>query len=156
MPLFTLGNKDILTHRKTAFLCSRAYPSTVVAKAYEWAIEQREKGMCVISGFHSQIEKDVFHFLLKGTQPVILALARGIPKRLDAKIETEIGKERLLLLSRFPEKIKRASEKTAHARNEMMINMADEIVVGYASEGGNIGCLLRQVGKPVKLLLQTA
>jgi len=35
----------------------------------------REAGRCVISGFHSPIEQDVLHYLLKGKQPVIMALA---------------------------------------------------------------------------------
>jgi len=41
-------------------------PALVVLKCYDWAIEQREAGISVISGFHSLIEKDVFHYLLKG------------------------------------------------------------------------------------------
>jgi hypothetical protein len=41
----------------------------VVLKCYDWAIEEREAGNFVISGFHSQIEKDVLHYLLKGKQP---------------------------------------------------------------------------------------
>jgi len=65
-----------------AFLCSRQVPAEVVLKCYDWAIEQRNKGKCVILRFHSKIEKDVLHYLLKGTQPIILALARGLKRRL--------------------------------------------------------------------------
>ena len=63
-----IGNQQILSIQKTAFLCSRKIPASVVLKCYDWAIEQRVAGKCVISGFHSQIEKDVFHYLLKGKQ----------------------------------------------------------------------------------------
>ena len=56
-----IGNIDLLKLPKTAFLCSRKVPATVVLKCYDWAIEQREEGNCIISGFHSVIEKDVLH-----------------------------------------------------------------------------------------------
>jgi hypothetical protein len=51
----SLGNTELLKLPKTAFLCSRQVPASVVLKCYDSAIEQREKGNCVISGFHSQI-----------------------------------------------------------------------------------------------------
>ncbi|HHT9146151.1 MAG TPA: DNA-binding protein, partial [Candidatus Wunengus sp. YC61] len=75
-----VGNKQLLENYKIAFLCSRKCPADIILKSYDWAIEQREKGVCVISGFHSKIEIDVLHYLLKGTQPIILALARGLKK----------------------------------------------------------------------------
>jgi hypothetical protein len=67
--MHTLGNTDLLNLQKVAFLCSRKCPAAVVLKSYDWAIEQRDNGVCVISGFHSRIEKDVLHYLLKGAQP---------------------------------------------------------------------------------------
>jgi hypothetical protein len=76
--LETLGNIKLLECEKAAFLCSSRYTSEAVLKSYDWALEQRKAGKCVISGFHSPLEKDVLDILLKGTQPVILALARGI------------------------------------------------------------------------------
>lgn|GEM_PF-758148 len=75
-----IGNISILEQPKTAFLCSRRVPADAVLKCYDWAIQMREAGRCVISGFHSPLEKDVLHYLLKGKQPVIMALARGLKK----------------------------------------------------------------------------
>jgi hypothetical protein len=72
----THGNTELLKLHKIAFLCSRKVPASVVLKCYDWAIDQREKGNCIISGFHSQLEKDVLPYLLKGKQPIIIALAR--------------------------------------------------------------------------------
>ncbi len=76
----TLGNFDLLKLSKTAFLCSRKVPASAVLKCYDWAIAQKDLGSCVISGFHSRLEKDVLHYLLKGKRPIILALARGLKK----------------------------------------------------------------------------
>lgn len=60
--IYKIGNSNILDLPKVGFLCSRKIPVDIILKTYDWAIEQREKGICVISGFHSKIEKDVFHF----------------------------------------------------------------------------------------------
>ena len=54
-----IGNEGLLKLSKTAFLCSRQVPASAVLRCYDWAIVQREAGTCVISGFHSTIEKDV-------------------------------------------------------------------------------------------------
>lgn len=132
------GNPDILKLHKTAFLCSRKCPATVVLKSYDWSIAQREAGRCVISGFHSTIEKDVLHYLLKGTQPIILALARGIKKRLEPEIKTALDTGRLLIITPFDETITRVTEETAIQRNRLMMDVADEVVIAHASKGGNL------------------
>jgi len=51
-----LGNKEILNKHKIGFLCSRKVPADIILKTYDWAIEQRDNGICVVSGFHSKIE----------------------------------------------------------------------------------------------------
>ena len=117
----TVGNNDILKLPKTAFLCSRQVPASVVLKCYDWAIAQREAGRCVISGFHSKIEKDVLHYLLKGDQPIIVALARGLKKRLEPELRDVLSKNRLLVVTPFDEKVtsyQRNSqpEKPSHGR----------------------------------------
>ncbi|MEI6208401.1 MAG: DNA-processing protein DprA [Desulfuromonadales bacterium] len=137
-PLHTLGNSDLLQQHKVAFLCSRKCPAAVVLKSFDWAIVQREKGTCVISGFHSRIEKDVLHYLLKGTQPVILALARGMMKKWPPEIQTALDTNRLLIITRYADSVTHASEETCYQRNRLMMELADEIVIGYASPGGGL------------------
>jgi hypothetical protein len=152
-PVFALGNPDIVNLHKTAFLCSRRYPSGIVTKAYDWAIAQREAGNCIISGFHSQIEKDVFHFLLKGKQPIILALARGLPKRIDPVLRPAIDNGRLLLVTYFKENVQRVTKDTADKRNIFMIDLADNIVIGYATPDGSLAGLIKRTSdKPITFL----
>ncbi len=76
--LFYLGNREIVDCYKTAFLCSRVCPSHIILKSLDWAREQKEAGNCIISGFHTTIERDVFDILIRGEQPIILVLARGM------------------------------------------------------------------------------
>lgn len=133
-----LGNKALLKLPKTAFLCSREIPASVVLKCYDWAIAQREKGTCVISGFQSKIEKDVLHYLIQGTQPLIITLARGLKDRIEPELLGAIEKKRLLIISPFEKTIRRVTEETAIIRNKLMIENADEIVFGYISKGGQL------------------
>ncbi len=148
----TTGNIELLKINKTAFLCSRKIPASVVLKCYDWAIAQREAGNCVISGFHSQLEKDVLHYLLKGKQPIIVAMARGLKQKLEPELQQALDAGRLLIVSPFDETVKRVTEKTASIRNQMMIELADEVVVGFASEGGMLEKIIRESGKVTNYL----
>ena len=147
-----LGNTELLKLPKTAFLCSRQVPAGVVLKCYDWAIAQREAGRCIISGFHSKIEKDVLHYLLKGDQPIIVALARGLKKRLEPELSDAMDTNRLLIVTPFDEKIKRVTSETANQRNRFMAELADEIFVAYAKNGGNIEKLLTDISHTGKII----
>ena len=145
----SIGNKDILKCSKTAFLCSRSIPASVILKCYDWAIAHRELGNCIISGFHSQLEKDVFHYLLKGNQPIIIALARGLKEKIEPELIKPLEEGRILIISPFDKTVKRVTEQTAEIRNKMMIEIADNITVGYASEGGKLETLLKTTEKEI-------
>lgn len=148
-----LGNTDLLKLHKTAFLCSRQVPASVVLKCYDWAIEQRERGNCVISGFHSQIEKDVLHYLLKGKQPIILALARGLKEKIEPEYEKPLEQGRLLIITPFDKSVKRVSSQNAQTRNQLMKNLADQITIGYTSPGGQLEELLKEIDKPINKIV---
>lgn len=139
------GNTELLKLPKTAFLCSRNIPASAVLKCYDWAIEQRDKGNCVISGFHSKIEKDVFHYLLAGTQPVIMVLARGIKVKIEPELKIAIDAGKLLIVTPFGNSVKRITAETAEKRNRFMIELADEVVIGFASKGGMLDSMIANV-----------
>ena len=144
-----IGNYELLKLNKTAFLCSRKVPASAVLKCYDWAISQREEGNCIISGFHSKLEKDVLHFLLKGQQPIILALARGMKNKLEPEFQKAIENNRLLIITPFDRSVKRVTEKTAHIRNQLMVELADIISVGYISEEGHLQEQLKITNKKI-------
>jgi len=137
-----VGNREFLHLHKIAFFCSRNYPEHIKEKALAWAKEQCDKGNCVISGFHSEIEKEVFRELLKGSQPIILALARGLKKQFEPEISWLLAKNRLLIVTPFDESVKRVIAETAQTRNEFMMEFAVEIFIAYAVHGGNLEKLL--------------
>ncbi len=137
------GNKDILNHHKTGFLSSRKCPADVVLKSYEWAKKQRSEGNCIVCGNHSQIEKDVFEILLKGNQPLVLVLPRGLKSRWPKEWLEAIDKNRLLIISPFSKDVKRVTRETAIKKNKTIIELSTEIIVGYSSEGGQLADLLK-------------
>jgi predicted Rossmann fold nucleotide-binding protein DprA/Smf involved in DNA uptake len=132
------GNTALLELPKTAFLCSRRCPAQVVLKSYDWAIEKRNAKTCVISGNHSQIEKDVLHYLLTGEQPMLIALARGLKKRLDPELVRALTNNRLLIITPFSSGVFRVTQETAKKRNELLGELANEIFVAHAQPGGNV------------------
>jgi predicted Rossmann fold nucleotide-binding protein DprA/Smf involved in DNA uptake len=137
------GNIKILDLHKTAFLCSRKCPAEVVLKSYDWGKEQREQENCIICGNHSQIEKDVFEILLKGKQPLILVLARGMKTRWNTEIEKAVNENRLLVISPFEKEIKRVTRKTAEKRNKKIIESSNKIILGYKTKNGQLDKLLK-------------
>jgi hypothetical protein len=128
---------------KTAFLCSRRAPASAVLKCYDWATAMREAGLCVVSGFHSPLERDVLHFLLKGRQPVILVLGRAMYKQLPEELVKPLADNRLLIVS--VSSSPRQSEQTADVRNWYIANIADRMVFGYLNPEGKLAELYRQI-----------
>jgi len=150
--IITLGNESLLDLHLIAFLCSRKVPASVILRCYDWAIEQRDEGNCVISGFHSQIEKDILHYLLKGKQPIIVVLARGMKERIESEFIEPLKDGRLLIISPFEKNIKRVTKETAFIRNKLMVELADSISVGYINPGGLLAELLNGSEKNMQLV----
>jgi len=102
MAIEYLGNKTLLDVPKTAFLASNNYGSKDVLRCYDWATETRDRGECVVSGFSSPLEQDILPFLLKGTQPIIIVLARRMYQQCPPKWQAALDADRLLIVSVSP------------------------------------------------------
>lgn len=85
--------------------------------------------------------------MLKGNQPIILVLARGLKKRREPELQQPLEQGRLLIISPFEASVKRVTSETAQIRNRMMIEMADEIVVGYACKDSQLEAILANYRK---------
>jgi len=125
MEISYLGNKELLKQPKTAFLASSTIPVEMVLKCYDWAVKMRDEGRCIISGFNSRLEKDVWDFLVKGKQPIILVLARAMYKTIPADLQPLLNSGRLLIIS--TSNAARQSKTTALARNRYICELADRI-----------------------------
>jgi hypothetical protein len=139
----TFGNTELLKRSKTAFLCIRKVPAGIILKSYDWAKQQREAGNCIVCSNHSPIEKDVFEILLKGKQPLILVLPRGLKKHWEMEILEAVQANRLLIVSPFDSTVTRITRETAQVKNETVISLAEKIVVGYIEKGGQLEQLMK-------------
>lgn len=152
-PIFALGNPDILYRKALALVCSIKCPGNLILKTYDFARQLRDAGVTVIGGFHSPMEKECLSLLLRGKQPVIWCLARRLtPKRPPRDYVEALSSGRLLILSCFGEKIKRATVETARIRNEFVAALSEKVFVSYAAPGGKIEVFCRRIiswGKPV-------
>ena len=70
------------------------------------------------------------HYLLKGKQPIILALARGLKEKVEPEFSAPLELGRLLNITPFDNTVKPVTEQTATTRNKMMIDCADQITIG--------------------------
>lgn len=145
--LFTLGNLDLLMLPKTALFCSARYPGEVILRTYDQATKWRDAGRCVISGFHSPVEKECLRILLRGSPPIILCPARAIPKRISADWQKPIVEGRMLILSAFSESENRPTKGHATRRNEIVAALADEAWFVYITSGGKSDCLRQKIEK---------
>lgn len=136
--IFAVGNLQILERDLVAFFCSVRCPGDLIIKTYDVARVLRDRGISVISGFHSPMEKECLAILLRGTQPIVICLARSLDNiRLKAEWRKALAEDRLLLISQFPEGNRRVSARLASIRNELVSNLADSIFIAHAGVGSN-------------------
>ena len=143
--LTALGNLDLLAQPKTALFCSARCPGKVILTTYDQAAKWRDAIRCVISGFHSPVEKECLQILLRGTQPIIICPARALPKRLPPDWKTPLTAGRLLILSVFAATASRITAELAARRNEFVAALADEVFIAHATAGGNLETLARRL-----------
>jgi hypothetical protein len=72
---------------------------------------------------------------------------------LEPELQKSIEAGRLLIITPFDKSTKRVTEQTAEIRNKMMIELANNLTVGYASAGGQLEKLLLLTNKPVIRIL---
>ena len=133
------GNKKLLNLPKTAFLASNSIPTDMVLRCYDWAQQVSRGNECIVSGFSSHLEQRVLHFLIRGTCPIILVLARHMYKRVPDELQSLLDSGRLLIISTT--KATRQSRTTAYARNQYICELVDKIIMVGVNEGSSLSSL---------------
>ena len=135
--LWAIGNPRILDRRLVGFFCSQRCPGEVILRTFDLARALRDAGIPLTGGFHSSMEKECLDLLLRGEQPIVVCPARGIERmRIPAVWRKPLAEERLLVLSPFEAKHRRATAALAEKRNRLVAGLADEILVAHAATGG--------------------
>ena len=145
-PRFMTGNKALLDLPKTAFLASRTGDRRV-APAFP------ARPACVMSGFLSPMERDVFNVCLADGTPMIQVLACGLPKTFPPRVQRALDAGRLLVMTPFPATVARVNAARAAWCNQYLLHAADTVVIGQLNPDGMLACLLADMpgDKPVSL-----
>ena len=131
-----------LSSSLTAFLCSKEAPGSTILKAFDQAAAWRDAGCCIISGFHSPLERQCLDILLRGQQPIVMVLARSMPNlRLPPTQRKALEAGRLTVVSPFAAGEARATAELARQRNRVVAALAERVVFGFVSPGGNLAAL---------------
>jgi predicted Rossmann fold nucleotide-binding protein DprA/Smf involved in DNA uptake len=132
-----LGNLAILHSKLLGLICSVKCPGNLILQTDDVAKDLREAEVPVIGGFHSPMERECLRILLRGPQPIIICPARSLGGiRLPNEYKKSLDQGRLLLLSPFPDKLRRATVQTSLYRNRFVVALADHIFVAYAAPSG--------------------
>lgn len=146
--IVAIGNPDILQSKTLAVFCSNKCPGNIILKTYEVMRQIRERGIAVISGFHSAMERECLNILLKGRQSVIICPARSIEgMRIKPECRKPLEDGRLLILSPFSGKEKRISSDRAVRRNYFVAALATAIFIPYATPGSRTDSFCQELLK---------
>jgi len=116
-----LGSLDLLAAKALALFCSVKCPGSLILQAYDLAQHLSQSDITIISGFHSPVERECLTVLLRSHNPIIICPARGIESmRIPSEYKKPLAERRLLILSPFSEKRRRATSQMALYRNRQV------------------------------------
>ena len=69
-----LGDKNILKNEVFPLIADGPLNGSECLEIIDLSRKLRDDKVCVISSFSSYIEKEAFHFLLKGDQPIVIVI----------------------------------------------------------------------------------
>lgn len=145
-PLLAVGNPEILNQPLLALFCSGKAPASILLAVQDLAKRWREQGQVIISGFQSPAEQEALAVLLKGKQPIVICLARGIgPQVIKPAWRDAHAANRLLVVSPFAAIVTRPTAETAETRNRVVAAMANEVLIAYARRGSKTEALAKEV-----------
>lgn len=140
--IWARGNTNLLQGPNTALngnlwalFCSNKCPGEIILKTHDLAQKFKEKGISMISGYHSPVEQECLRVLLRGSQPILLCPARNIEKmRLKPAWKDALSQDRFLILSMFGSQHQRSTATLANRRNVFVAALADKICIAHAAE----------------------
>ncbi len=147
----TKGNIALLEKHKIGFLAGRKVAPLSVLPTLDWVSEVAKRDdVSVVSGFHSQLERQVLDFLLRGQCGIICVLGRSLYSRIPVEFSGEYTKDRILFVTE--EKYVRVSKETACRRNKLVLSLANEMVIPEISDDSSLRTLLSDYNKPITYL----
>jgi predicted Rossmann fold nucleotide-binding protein DprA/Smf involved in DNA uptake len=141
--LWCHGNRELLNQRLHAVLCSRACPGDKIIQAIDLAQRWRAETRPVVSGFHTSVEKECLRIFLRGPQHIVICAARGLdPFQLPADWQRKFESSEMIIVSPFDPSIRRPTKETGEIRNKLVVDLAIDVTIIYASPGGYLDQLI--------------
>ena len=103
--------------------------------AYDFCQHLRAAPVSVISGFHGPMESECLRLLLRSKNRHIMVLARGPLTRLPSAWKQPVEQGRLVIEAPFPATVSRPSRATCEARNRIVADQADTILIVHCEPG---------------------
>lgn len=151
-----IGNPDLLKQPLLGIFVSVKCPARLILAAHDAAKEISFQGKGVIGGFQSPTEKEMLAVLLRGASSVVICPARGLEgMRIPVAWRQKIRAGQLLVVSPFPAYLKRPVPETILKRNQLVVELASELLIVHAEPGGKVEALeeqARTAGKQVRSL----
>ena len=166
-PISLIGDPALLDRKPTALFCSVQCPGDLILKSYDLARTLRAYPATLIGGFQSPIEKEFLELILRqpthqpahtapSSPSVIICPARSLANmRIPRPWRDPLAAGRLLLLSTFPDSLRRPTAASASRRNTCVAALAHRILILHAAQGGKTEALCQQAiaaAKPVYTL----
>jgi predicted Rossmann fold nucleotide-binding protein DprA/Smf involved in DNA uptake len=143
--LHLCGDRRVLRKVRLGLVCSIRCPGSVIIQTFDAIRDLRNAGVIVAGGFHSPMECECLHFLLRGTQRVVLCPAVGIGSfALGPEEQRSVDEGRLAVLSIFDEEATKATPELALRRNEVVAALVDVLFVPHAVAGGKAEAVARR------------
>ncbi|GHV42944.1 hypothetical protein FACS1894187_25340 [Synergistales bacterium] len=132
-----MGNAALLDEPLLAVIASRACPGNVLSKTVEQVPEWVKAGYVIISGFHSPLEQQVLHSVLRRCGRAVKVLARGMTDlfRPTQEERKALVTGNMLIITALPLAACRITRAAALGRNRLVFAIAEERCVPYIEEG---------------------
>ncbi|MFO7810606.1 MAG: hypothetical protein R6V47_04475 [Candidatus Delongbacteria bacterium] len=144
------GDQEILKLKKTGFLCSRHIPKNCEKRTWEWVNVHNNNACCIVTGYHSRIEKKVFRTLLKGDAKIILVLSSSVRGSLRKDVKKAVEENRLLIISPVDTKISKPAPLTAEIRNKLIVFISDDLFIAHTRKGGLLERIISGIEKQIR------
>lgn len=137
--LYGLGDVALLDQPLVALVSSVQCAGSLVMQTFDAVRGLRDAGAPVAGGFHSPLERECLDFLLRGDQPLVVALAKGLAwPRLPAAWRVAVDAGRLLVVTPFNHDVRRTTSAQARARNRLICELAAAVLIPHAAPGGDV------------------
>jgi len=134
--LWYKGKCSILNGKLVGIVSARRIEPDLALKASEVVRELATLEVGFISGWHSPLEEEALRILITRSARVIFCTAKSLDRfNPSPEVKDLVSQGRALLLTHCSPKAKRISRDASLRRNQLVVGLADGLVVLSAPEG---------------------